>query len=272
MTTTDKGRQYVPVEPTDAMLEVGWDRMADPCWKEDVAEAYRAMLAAAPKPEPDGDAGAKILCEWLGFEWDGINDGSAVAKGYRVFMYGQFGWKFEGRKGDLRDIASKIAAAPKPEPSQQAILSEIGRLIGPMAPLDPEFAAVLDDNIAALCDLEPKPEPSADLVKRARETFIKIAEELRHERDGERMWCPDSNSYPSIEEGANWLIAFAQEIAGEAVEAEREACAKVAEGKSPEFDFQAALAEHRDCEHGFHSGRVAAATAIRDRKGDSNGQ
>ena len=49
MTTTDKGWQYVPVEPTDEMLEVGWDRVADPCWKEDVAEAYRAMLAAAPK-------------------------------------------------------------------------------------------------------------------------------------------------------------------------------------------------------------------------------
>ena len=221
MTTTDKGWQCVPVEPTRAQIE----KLAT-LWGYTVEEAmgvYSLILdvvgVAASKPEPDGDAGAKILCEWLGFEWDGINDGSAVAKGYRVFMYGQFGWKFEGRKGDLRDIASKIAAAPKPEPSQQAILSEIGRLIGPMAPLDPEFAAVLDDNIAALCDLEPKPEPSADLVKRARETFIKIAEELRHERDGERMWCPDSNSYPSIEEGANWLIAFAQEIAGEAVEA-----------------------------------------------------
>ena len=51
---------------------------------------------------------------------------------------------------------------------------------------------------------------------------------------------------------------------------EREACAKAAEGKSPEFDFQAALAEHRDDEYGYHIGRIAAASAIRARKGDGD--
>lgn len=49
-------------------------------------------------------------------------------------------------------------------------------------------------------------------------------------------------------------------------EARREAleeAAKVAEGDSRSFDHQNALAECRDSDSGFHSGRVAAATAIR---------
>ncbi len=43
----------------------------------------------------------------------------------------------------------------------------------------------------------------------------------------------------------------------------REEAAKIAEGNSAEFDFAKALAECRDCEHGFHSGRLHAAAAIR---------
>lgn len=43
----------------------------------------------------------------------------------------------------------------------------------------------------------------------------------------------------------------------------REEAAKIAAGNSAEFDFQKALAECRDSEHGFHSGRLAAAAAIR---------
>lgn len=46
----------------------------------------------------------------------------------------------------------------------------------------------------------------------------------------------------------------------------REDAAKIAEGNSAEFDFQKALAECRDSEHGFHSGRLAAATAIRTQR------
>ena len=38
----------------------------------------------------------------------------------------------------------------------------------------------------------------------------------------------------------------------------------VAAGKSEEFDFQKALAECRDSEHGFHSGRLHAAAALRE--------
>jgi|GEM_PF-3534375 len=42
-----------------------------------------------------------------------------------------------------------------------------------------------------------------------------------------------------------------------------EEAARAAEGNSPLFDHQSALAECRDCESGFHNGRVAAAAAIR---------
>ena len=43
----------------------------------------------------------------------------------------------------------------------------------------------------------------------------------------------------------------------------KEEAAKIAEGNSTDFDFQKALAEFRDSEHGFHSGRLHAAAAIR---------
>lgn len=41
-----------------------------------------------------------------------------------------------------------------------------------------------------------------------------------------------------------------------------EEAARAAEGTSPIFDHQSALGEYRDCESGFHNGRVAAAAAI----------
>ena len=44
-----EGWQIVPVEPTPEMISAGWEHTALPCWSEDVAKAYRAMLSAAPK-------------------------------------------------------------------------------------------------------------------------------------------------------------------------------------------------------------------------------
>lgn len=38
-----QGWKLVPVEPTDAMCEAGWPHVAD-----SIADAYRAMLSAAP--------------------------------------------------------------------------------------------------------------------------------------------------------------------------------------------------------------------------------
>lgn len=38
----------VPVEPTEAMCEAGWQKMPD-----SIGDAYRAMVAAAPAPPED---------------------------------------------------------------------------------------------------------------------------------------------------------------------------------------------------------------------------
>lgn len=43
----DAGFAVVPLVPTEAMLEAGFVHTADPCWIEDVAKAYRAMVSAA---------------------------------------------------------------------------------------------------------------------------------------------------------------------------------------------------------------------------------
>ena len=42
-----EGWAVVPMEPTEAMIEAGWPHTADPCWQEDVAKCWRAMIAAA---------------------------------------------------------------------------------------------------------------------------------------------------------------------------------------------------------------------------------
>lgn len=38
-------------EPTQAMIEAGFARTADPCWPEDVGKAWRAMIDRALKEE-----------------------------------------------------------------------------------------------------------------------------------------------------------------------------------------------------------------------------
>ena len=34
-------------EPTDAMIDEAWEHTADPCWRENVADAWRAAIDAA---------------------------------------------------------------------------------------------------------------------------------------------------------------------------------------------------------------------------------
>ncbi len=46
------GYVVVPKEPTEAMLEAGFVHTGDPCWLEDVAKAYRAMVSA-PQTKTD---------------------------------------------------------------------------------------------------------------------------------------------------------------------------------------------------------------------------
>lgn len=47
----EAGLAIVPIEPTEKMVEAGFQHTGDPCWHEDVARAYRAMLAAAKEGE-----------------------------------------------------------------------------------------------------------------------------------------------------------------------------------------------------------------------------
>lgn len=88
-------------------------------------------------------------------------------------------------------------------------------------------------------------------------TMVERAEIPEHIWDAARalrnavLW--ESNS--SVEHIAQALLA--------AEKRGKEEAAKIAEGNSAEFDFGKALAECRDSEHGFHSGRLHAAAAIR---------
>lgn len=34
-------------EPSDAMLDAGWEHTGDPCWKHNVADAWRVMIDEA---------------------------------------------------------------------------------------------------------------------------------------------------------------------------------------------------------------------------------
>ena len=45
------GLAVVPVVATDGMLEAGWAHTGDPCWKENVAQAWAVMVAAAQERE-----------------------------------------------------------------------------------------------------------------------------------------------------------------------------------------------------------------------------
>lgn len=83
-----------------------------------------------------------------------------------------------------------------------------------------EFPGTPDEDLMA--DLEqqwnrrtaaPQPEPPADLVERAKALFIGLAENMRHERDGDGMWCGDSNSWVNIKIQAEKIAALAQEHA-----------------------------------------------------------
>lgn len=108
---------------------------------------------------------------------------------------------------------------------------------------------------------EPKPEPSADMVKRA------------NEKAGE--WSELSTS--ARRDLASQFIAFAQEIAGEAVEEEREACARLVEGYG---FYQADFGEPAPGKtfsgittiDNRRGNEPELAVAIRARKGASNGQ
>jgi len=78
---------------------------------------------------------------------------------------------------------------------------------------DEECEKTVRAAIVAYLAAAPQPEPPADLVERAKALFIGLAENMRHERDGDGMWCGDSNSWVNIKIQAEKIAALAQEHA-----------------------------------------------------------
>lgn len=73
------------------------------------APNYSIALFTRPVEQPVAEAGieaaARLITKWLGFAWDGLHDGRVTDKGFSVFTHGQFGWGFQGHKGDMIDLA-----------------------------------------------------------------------------------------------------------------------------------------------------------------------
>lgn len=71
---------------------------------------YAQSMPAAPV-ETDVDAGAKRLAKWIGYLWEGLNDGRIGDRGYQQWSFNGIGQKqFQGGKDDLRDLAREIVA------------------------------------------------------------------------------------------------------------------------------------------------------------------
>ncbi|CAH1656772.1 hypothetical protein CHELA1G11_11168 [Hyphomicrobiales bacterium] len=62
---TAPGYRLVPEEPTQEMIDIGMDHTADPCWPDRLVKAYKAMLAAAPQPEPPADLVERADKAWI---------------------------------------------------------------------------------------------------------------------------------------------------------------------------------------------------------------
>ena len=56
--------------------------------------------------------GAKALAKWLGYKWDGLQEGRIVDRGYPVWAINAAGsYQMQGDKGDLVDAVRAIAAS-----------------------------------------------------------------------------------------------------------------------------------------------------------------
>ncbi|WP_019170724.1 WYL domain-containing protein [Pseudaminobacter salicylatoxidans] len=57
------------------------------------------------------DSTAQAITKWLGYAWDGLPEGSIIERGFPVFTHGQFGWKFQAHKDDMRNFARELIEA-----------------------------------------------------------------------------------------------------------------------------------------------------------------
>lgn len=86
-------------------------------WREEQLDRVRdgSFLTRPAEPavtEEQVEAAAKVITKWLGFAWDGLRYGRVVDRGFPVFLHhSQTGWKFQGHKGDMIDIARAALTA-----------------------------------------------------------------------------------------------------------------------------------------------------------------
>lgn len=75
---------------------------------ERVARAALSALSVQPEPKAEvTEAVAKIITKWLGYSWDGLDEGRVTDRGFPVFAGDR---SFQGRKGDMLALAAEIQA------------------------------------------------------------------------------------------------------------------------------------------------------------------
>lgn len=95
------GRSFVRLQPSDVQARA----------RENAARILTFLKQQTTRPpeqavtEAGIEAAARLITKWLGFAWDGLHDGCVTDKGFKVFTHGQFGWHFQGHKGDMVDLA-----------------------------------------------------------------------------------------------------------------------------------------------------------------------
>lgn len=132
-----------PWTPTEAMLEVGAQALADDVWhppqkfsslpshdqnkfrRQALLVLKAVQIKAPPVVSPCSadiagvDAGAKRLAAWISYVWEGIRDGRIADRGdYPQWSYNGIGaLHYQGGKDDLRDLAREIASlVNEPQP------------------------------------------------------------------------------------------------------------------------------------------------------------
>lgn len=160
----------------------------------DEAEAALSRTAQAPVAD-EVEAGARLIAKWLGYSWDGLHDGSVVAKGFPVFTHGQFGWKFQGHKDDVRDLVRDILALASSPAQVEARSDDLAveraakaayeNWIEPVRDLEPSWDSLPDSHRERLMDsqraalrtqVEAKDAPAAPDLLEALSRLVEVCE------------------------------------------------------------------------------------------------
>lgn len=69
--------------------------------------------------DTDPDTGAKLLARWIGYAWEGLQEGRIADRGYPQWAFNGLNHRqFQGGKQDLRDLAAEIVAVTVGETEQ----------------------------------------------------------------------------------------------------------------------------------------------------------